>query len=292
MTQTPFHSKSQTFFSPSFPLHIKVFTNTAGVGRVHDHDYHEAVLVLSGKGAHITATTQDPYQKGSLFLVPSGCIHHYRVDETGYIFNILFHPSLTTSIYPLWKSECPDHPAVDFFNPGATKPLSFSLSPRGFLAVRQVCEQAAYGCQHLVEPCARLILKGLFLQLVGHIFRHARPMGPSKIRKDPSKVSLEPLFLHLQKNFREPWTLNNLAATFQTNPSYLSRVFHERTGYTLPAYINALRLNESKRLLLGSGSSVLDIALKSGFENLSLFNRSFKRFFGVTPRAIRKKTPG
>lgn len=288
MTQTPFHSRAKTFFTESFPLHVQAFTNTAGVGMVHDHDYHEAVLVLSGKGTHITATTQDRFQKGSLFLVPSGCIHHYHVEETGFIMNILFLPTLTASIYPNWESACPSHPAKAFFRPGLKTPQSFFLSPEGFSTTRALCDRAAHECKHLGAPGSHLVLKGLFLELIGQITRHAKLLGTPKIKRSSRRNFLEPLLLHLQKTFREPWSLAELASIFKTNPSYLSRVFHERTGYTLPAYINALRIRECKHLLVNTEISVLDIALRSGFENLSLFNRSFKQAFGMTPRSFRK----
>ena len=43
------------------------------------------------------------------------------------------------------------------------------------------------------------------------------------------------------------------------------------------------------RLLVSSESSILDIAAESGFDNLSYFNRMFKKRFGMTPREYRKK---
>lgn len=58
-------------------------------------------------------------------------------------------------------------------------------------------------------------------------------------------------------------------------------------GVPFTAYLNSYRLTMAARLLLQSDDTVLLIASKVGFDNLSYFNRAFKKQFGMTPSAYR-----
>lgn len=57
-------------------------------------------------------------------------------------------------------------------------------------------------------------------------------------------------------------------------------------GFT--EYLNDYRLSMAARLLAASGLSVLEIATRTGFDNLSYFNRLFKRKYRQTPGEYRK----
>ncbi|MBO5912812.1 MAG: helix-turn-helix transcriptional regulator, partial [Clostridia bacterium] len=56
-------------------------------------------------------------------------------------------------------------------------------------------------------------------------------------------------------------------------------------------YVNRLRLNYAKNLLLSSEKSIIDVALDSGFENVTYFNRCFKQESGLTPTEFRRQRP-
>ena len=55
------------------------------------------------------------------------------------------------------------------------------------------------------------------------------------------------------------------------------------------AFLNEYRLNAAAEALQATDETVLTIASRCGFENLSYFNRAFKAHFGMTPREYRKK---
>lgn len=61
-------------------------------------------------------------------------------------------------------------------------------------------------------------------------------------------------------------------------------------GTSFIEYLNEYRLTMASRLLISSESSILAIAEEVGYENLSYFNRTFKKRFGMTPRDYRKQS--
>ena len=56
-------------------------------------------------------------------------------------------------------------------------------------------------------------------------------------------------------------------------------------------YLNQYRLNMAARQLTATDLPVTTIALESGFNNISYFNRVFKKYFGITPREFRTPDP-
>jgi len=67
------------------------------------------------------------------------------------------------------------------------------------------------------------------------------------------------------------------------------RFFKERTGKTLTEFISQVRIHHACQLLQETDLSVSQIAYQSGFQNLSYFNRAFKKFRGETPKEFREK---
>jgi AraC-like DNA-binding protein len=71
------------------------------------------------------------------------------------------------------------------------------------------------------------------------------------------------------------------------HPSAFSRFFKNGTQRTVTDYVNELRVGLASRLLMDTELSILEICLRSGYENASNFNRRFREYRGMTPREFR-----
>ncbi|MDR2096643.1 MAG: helix-turn-helix transcriptional regulator [Treponema sp.] len=88
---------------------------------------------------------------------------------------------------------------------------------------------------------------------------------------------------YIDENFRNPdLNISITALHFALTPAYLSNIFQQDTGLNLLEYINALRIEESKKLL-EQGHSIIKTAELSGFRSSSAFIRIFRKTTGVTP---------
>ena len=82
---------------------------------------------------------------------------------------------------------------------------------------------------------------------------------------------------------------NRAAGVCSFSASHFMRWFRQMTGQSFVAFLNEYRLNTAAEALQTTDETVLTIASRCGFENLSYFNRAFKAHFGMTPRDYRKK---
>ena len=136
--------------------------------------------------------------------------------------------------------------------------------------------------------CLNLKKRALFFQLADQLlnrFVQERSSGISARVPDPA---LAGAIRYLNEHFREPVSLNDAAAAAYMNPSAFSRYFKKKAGINFLEYLLSLRLKNAREELLHTEKTVMEIALDNGFTNSSMFSKSFKKIFGVSPSEYRK----
>ena len=118
-----------------------------------------------------------------------------------------------------------------------------------------------------------------------------RPLASSSFAKvdissDSRRVQKVKSFI--DKNYRDEIRLPQVADIAGMSPSAFSRFFKLHTGRNLSDYVIDLRLGYASRLLVDSTQSVAEIGYSCGFNNLSNFNRIFKKRKGCSPTEFRE----
>ena len=92
---------------------------------------------------------------------------------------------------------------------------------------------------------------------------------------------------YVKANYSKKISLDDVARHVYLSRSYLSSIFKEETGDSLFAYINRVRIDKSKMLLLDSAVNLVDVASLCGFDDQSYFTKVFKKATGVSPKKYR-----
>ena len=105
----------------------------------------------------------------------------------------------------------------------------------------------------------------------------------SKSLRDGFDPRIENVKKYIEENIEFLTDASFLAKNFGYNKKYLGRLFKNKCGISIDEYINRRRISLAKRYLSTTEESILNVALKVGYNNVSYFNRIFKRDTGKTP---------
>jgi two-component system response regulator YesN len=93
---------------------------------------------------------------------------------------------------------------------------------------------------------------------------------------------------YIRHHYTQHISLDEVAKHVHLNASYLSRVFKEEMQTNFVTYVNNLRVETGKKLLLDSSVPLLEVAGMVGFDEQSYFTKVFKKTTGITPGKFRE----
>ena len=111
----------------------------------------------------------------------------------------------------------------------------------------------------------------------------------NKVEKNENSETIEQIKDYLEKHYTDSTvSLTSVAEVFFLNPSYLSRIFKQKTGITFIDYLNEVRIQHACDYLLRSDLKIFEIAEKVGIPNPDYFGKCFRKKMGVSIKEYRK----
>ena len=104
----------------------------------------------------------------------------------------------------------------------------------------------------------------------------------------PHNKTVEHICAYLAANYRQKFSLSEVAARFYLSPYYLSRLFKRVTGQSIVDYINNRRIEAAQKLLETTELSISAVAEQTGFASAAHFRRVFHEVMGTGPLQYRK----
>jgi AraC-like DNA-binding protein len=93
---------------------------------------------------------------------------------------------------------------------------------------------------------------------------------------------------YVENNYADNITIEDMANLCDFSQSHFMKFFKNNMEVSFIEYLNNYRLTMASRLLISSSSSIIAISMESGFDNLSYFNRLFKKKYDMTPSEFRR----
>ncbi len=94
---------------------------------------------------------------------------------------------------------------------------------------------------------------------------------------------------YIRRNYMKKVTLDEVSENAALSPSYFSRIFKKEMKTSFNSYLNNVRIEMSKKLLLDEDIPLSDIAMLVGFEHQSYYSKIFKQNTEISPRHYREK---
>lgn len=103
----------------------------------------------------------------------------------------------------------------------------------------------------------------------------------------PDTMIVESIKQYIDAHFRNDITNQSIAACFGYHPYHLNTVFSEAERETIHKYIDRVRLNHARDMLIHTNKPIGDIACECGFKDASYFSKFFLKYMNLTPKQYR-----
>ena len=246
----------------------------------HSHSYYQIIAVLKGGGEILIDGQRHTLQEHRVFLMHPNVEHAIPHDKNSvqpHLLDIKFtvnDDSLANELSRL---------------PAVLDAGNFSLFQNYF---EQILRESAKD-----EPYSYLCVCDYFGLLLVQLLRAqfgSVPKTPQALSDDAAAEQIESAGLHkviefIQQNYATPIVLDDLAKIVNVSKSTLIQTFKTALHTTPLQYINRIRLEKSKDLLLNTDSSISEISEMVGFQSIHYFSRYFKSREQIGPAEYRQR---
>lgn len=253
---------------------------------LHWHKEFEITYVISGEGIFYTDLRPIYVKKGDIMIIPPLSLHSGKP-----LKDFCECKTLVFSLDFL-KTNAADSISMKYLNPISERAYNFPLliskeSPayknilESFRNITKTYEKQEFAFELLIKSELIKILYTLFNSDMVEL-----NMNEKDFEKKSEKI--KSIIAYVKKHYKSNITITEVANYLDYSENYFCRFFKNQTGLTFVEYLNSVRLNAAANLLHNSDKPITDIALESGFDNLSYFIRIFKKKFIVTPLKYRQ----
>lgn len=249
---------------------------------VHWHDEFEIIYVRSGFLTVSISGESYIGKTGDAFVVSPGNLH-LMGSQSG---TVDYYTFLFPLKYISFRTD-------DMLDEKLLEPLNsghLMICPRVKDTAKELCEQLieiymAKKDESESKIATQVRTKIILLQFILEMWKKGFVIendtsGRNTVEKE--------MVSYIQQNFTGKISLREFGEQFHLSEKYISRYFKEHFHITLSQYVTYLRLEHAKQLLQDTDIPVTDVAMQSGYQNVSYFIRSFQKAYAVSPLKYRK----
>jgi AraC-like DNA-binding protein/quercetin dioxygenase-like cupin family protein len=273
-----------------FPLEVHIIeTDIHRNERLNCHwheDFEFLIVTEGGADFHVDDSTHR-ILAGELLFVNSNSLHSATAiaDMPCCFFAIVFHPSFLTGFSN-------DGIQQKYFDSIIDKKHTFPShitpsEPLGNTLIALLTEiKEAYVQKYATYE---LFIK-MKLYEIWYLMYSNLNFKEKNIRPDSYRIArIKSILAYMQSNFSKELSLENLADHFHMSTGYFCKFFKSMVKMSATTYLNSYRINKSVSLLEETDKEISEIAGLCGFNNISYYNKIFRRYMHCTPSEYRRE---
>lgn len=257
--------------------------------RWHYHPEYELVLISKGTGKRMVGDSIDRFDEGDLVFLGSNLPHEWLCDDHYFTHATGFQGEGIVIQF------AEDFLGERFFKLPENKRMRKVLddSTKGCMLMGETKALITTSMKQMVAMNAEDKLYALFT-----IFRQLARTMEYQLLSSPNfmvsfqadyATSMKKVIEYIMQHFQEKIQLEKMLEIANMSSTAFSILFKRTYSMTFSNYVLKLRLGYACSLLTENTRSIAQISLDAGFDNLSNFNRLFKKDKAVTPKEFRKK---
>lgn len=253
-----------------FVLHDFNFIKGHSLGRRNWHESIEILYFTSGSAAVTSNLQKISVSEGDIAVINSNTLHDIYAETDVHFYCLIIDRGFCVGNY------------LD------TGTIYFKT----LIKDAELCslmEQFVCEFYDLELPCRAQLLRATALRLLALL---AGRYGSNELPKEPEQTTFSGIkkvlgYIHSQSGNKI--SLDELSKVAGLSKFYLSREFRKLIGCTIIEYVNHVRCENAKRMLLENRMSIASIALECGYPTPSYFTRTFFANVGMHPSEYREK---
>lgn len=268
-------------FNPEIIYAFDPWNEQGNKSDIHTHNFLEISIVLEGQANYTIEEQEFQLNAGQIMLFNPGT-HHGEEQRTG-TYSHQLHIGLTNiSLDGLKRNHLPTKKAI--LNLGE---YQWEFLDKAWRLVKEYSEE---------QPEFQLMVKALIIEMLVLILRSLEKVQDNTVTLALSKNAKRKQYLvnhaiyYLENHHTQEITLEQLADTLYVSPTYLSKVFKESTGMSPINYLIQVRLKHAKELLANEQLTIREISQAVGYQDAYHFSKLFKKYYGVSPSQLAKKS--
>ena len=249
--------------------------------RLHQHKEVQIMLIEKGEGTLIAGDYVGRFTAGEVYLIGSGQPHVFRCDENYY------QPRSKKKVQAVSLYFDKHYMGESFWRLNELKDIQQFLSRVGTSRAEGPLQQEVNALFQKISSSERATRLILFLQLLSLFAqsKNLKPLSFAPMHTGPLEESKRMNDV-LQFTFRQSHRkikISEVASIANLSSEAFCRYFKVRTRKTYTNFLNEVRISNACKMLIEGESNIQTVCYAVGFQNLSHFNRQFKKVTGKTP---------
>ncbi len=250
------------------------------VMKYHWHMDWEFIRITQGRFKVTLNENITFLNKGDILIIPGGILHGGMPEDDCEYECVVFHSSIVYNnnrvIKDLVKKSINFSVKLD-------KNLNSDLCDTADLFFNSLRDKK-YGYEPVAAGALTLLIGRIIESKISGIKGTEREISSKRIDNIKGALKL------IEEEYNSDITLSRLSKTCGMSPRYFCEFFKEMTGRTPIEYLNRFRIECACNMLSNLKMNVTETATNCGFNDISYFIRTFKKYIGVTPKKYAAKT--
>lgn len=276
-------AKDDIFFTTYYPDNKMDFP-------IHFHEDFELCLTLHARGKRTVGNLIDDFTIKDLILIGPNILHCYKRAEEP-------NPK-PCDVYIVQFSK--DLHLLPIFNTNRLKHIR-NLLAKAINGGIKFSEETVDLLQEKIKNLTELKDFDQFLHFLAllndlantesheYLTLSVKEGGPDIMYSISQSRRINKIIQFVEMNYRNKISLNDIGKLVGMSPSSVSRFFKKKTNYNFSDFLNNYRIDCAAKMLIETELFISEICYESGFDNISNFNRAFKKHLNYTPNQYRMK---
>lgn len=284
--QYEIYHETKAHTSEDFPYNTYLCSIPLDFQSIPAHWHNEMELIVIKKGIGNISVNLETVEvsAGDIIFVLPGQLHSISQKEhlSMEYENIFFKQSLLKAVN---EDLCHRDFLHPLYNGMVDFPFHITANYSHYSKLKACIDQIDIHCSSRPKGY-QLAVKGLLFQLF-FLLVSEHPTKQVNLKGKKSLDKIKQVLSYVQEHYENPISIEEIAKVCFYSESHFMKFFKDCMGVTFNQYLNDYRLQVAAQLLKETDDNIIEIAAACGFDNLSYFNRSFKKKYNISPGKYR-----